>query len=92
MVINNNNKSWEKRRKKINLIKKRIVVDNEAQIDIVTAISGSGPAFFYKVINEIARAGENLRLAGSTYRQAGKASVLSSLGRLVDIPSRRQIW
>ena len=40
---------------------------------------------------EIARAGENLRLAGSTYRQAGKASVLSSLGRLVDIPSRRQI-
>ena len=30
-----------------------IVVDNEAQIDIVTAISGSGPAFFYKVINEI---------------------------------------
>lgn len=40
---------------------------------------------------EIARAGEYLRLAGSTYRQAGKASVLSSLGRLVDIPSRRQI-
>lgn len=35
---------------------------NESQIDIVTAISGSGPAFFYKVIEEIARAGEKLGL------------------------------
>ncbi len=38
-----------------------IVID-EAQIDIVTAISGSGPAFFYKIINEMARAGEKLGL------------------------------
>lgn len=34
----------------------------ENQIDIVTAISGSGPAFFYKVIEDIARAGEKLGL------------------------------
>ncbi len=35
----------------------------ESQIDIVTAISGSGPAFFYKVIEDMARAGEKLGLA-----------------------------
>ncbi len=42
-------------------IGKCIEVD-EKQIDIVTAISGSGPAFFYKVIEDIARAGEKLGL------------------------------
>ena len=34
----------------------------ENQMDIVTAISGSGPAFFYQVIEDIARAGEKLGL------------------------------
>ena len=42
-------------------IGKCIVID-ESQIDIVTAISGSGPAFFYKIINEMAHAGEKLGL------------------------------
>lgn len=40
-------------------IGKCIVID-ESQIDIVTAISGSGPAFFYLVINEMAKAGQKL--------------------------------
>ena len=34
----------------------------EPQMDIVTAISGSGPAFFYQVIEDMARAGEKLGL------------------------------
>lgn len=34
----------------------------ENQMDVVTAISGSGPAFFYKVIEDMARAGEKLGL------------------------------
>ena len=34
----------------------------EEQMDIVTAISGSGPAFFYKIIEDMARAGEKLGL------------------------------
>lgn len=42
-------------------IGKAIKID-EKQIDIVTAISGSGPAFFYKVIEDMARAGEKLGL------------------------------
>ena len=42
-------------------IGKCIVID-ESQIDILTAISGSGPAFFYQIINEMALAGEKLGL------------------------------
>ena len=60
-----------------NTIGKTIVVDNEAQMDIVTAISGSGPAFFYKVINDIARAGEKL---GLDYEKALLLSVQTALG------------
>lgn len=40
----------------------KCIIVNEDQIDIVTAISGSGPAFFYKVIEDMARAGEKLGL------------------------------
>lgn len=40
----------------------KVIEVEESQIDIVTAISGSGPAFFYKVIEDMARAGEKLGL------------------------------
>ena len=49
----------------------------ESQMDIVTAISGSGPAFFYKVINEIARAGEKL---GMDYEKALLLSIQTAIG------------
>lgn len=42
-------------------IGKCIVVD-EGQMDVLTAISGSGPAYFYKIIEDMARAGEKLGL------------------------------
>ena len=61
----------------LSTIGKCIVVDNEAQIDIVTAISGSGPAFYYKVINEIARAGEKL---GMDYEKALLLSIQTAIG------------
>ena len=57
-------------------IGKCIIVD-ESQIDIVTAISGSGPAFFYKVINDIARAGEKL---GLDYEKALLLSIQTAIG------------
>lgn len=63
--------------KLLSTIGKCIVVDNEAQIDIVTAISGSGPAFYYKVINEIARAGEKL---GLDYDKALMLSIQTAIG------------
>lgn len=40
----------------------KVIEVEESQIDIVTAISGSGPAFFYQVIEDMARAGERLGL------------------------------
>ena len=58
-------------------IGKSVVLADESQMDIVTAISGSGPAFFYKVINDIARAGEKL---GLDYEKALLLSIQTSLG------------
>lgn len=40
----------------------KVIEVSENELDIVTAISGSGPAFFYKVIEDMARAGEKLGL------------------------------
>lgn len=60
----------------------------ENQIDIVTAISGSGPAFFYKVIEDIARAGEKLgldydkSLLLATQTAAGAAKMIENRGEL----------
>ncbi len=58
-------------------IGKCIVVEDESQMDIVTAISGSGPAFFYKVMNDIARAGEKL---GLDYEKALLLSIQTAIG------------
>lgn len=55
----------------------RCIVVDEDKIDIVTAISGSGPAFFYKTINEIARAGEKL---GLEYEKALMLSIQTAIG------------
>ena len=56
---------------------KCLIIENEHQMDIVTAISGSGPAFFYKVINDIARAGEKL---GLDYEKALLLSIQTAVG------------
>lgn len=64
-------------KKLLSTIGKCIIVDNESQIDIVTAISGSGPAFYYKVINEIARAGEKL---GLDYEKSLMLSIQTAIG------------
>lgn len=61
----------------LSTIGKCIVVEDEAQMDIVTAISGSGPAFFYKVINDIARAGEEL---GLDYEKSLLLSIQTAIG------------
>ncbi|MCI1273876.1 MAG: pyrroline-5-carboxylate reductase [Clostridiaceae bacterium] len=49
----------------------------ENQMDIVTAISGSGPAFFYKVIEDMARAGEKL---GLEYEKSLTLATQTALG------------
>lgn len=55
----------------------RCIVVDEDKIDVLTAISGSGPAFFYKTINEIARAGEKL---GLDYDKALLLSIQTAIG------------
>lgn len=57
-------------------IGKCIIID-EDKIDVLTAISGSGPAFFYKTINEMARAGEKL---GLDYEKALLLSIQTAIG------------
>ena len=55
----------------------KCIVVTEDKIDVLTAISGSGPAFFYKTINEIARAGESL---GLEYEKALLLSIQTAIG------------
>ncbi len=57
----------------------------ETQIDIVTAISGSGPAFFYKVIEDMARAGEKL---GLEYEKSIMLATQTALGSAIMIENR----
>lgn len=49
----------------------------EKDIDAITGVSGSGPAFFYYIINEIARGGEKL---GLDYKTALTLSAQTALG------------
>ena len=60
----------------------------ENQIDIVTAISGSGPAFFYKVIEEMARAGEKL---GLEYEKSLTLATQTALGSAKMVFNRGEI-
>ncbi len=60
----------------------------EKQIDIVTAISGSGPAFFYKVIEDIARAGEKL---GLEYEKSLLLAVQTAAGSAKMIENRGEL-
>lgn len=58
---------------------------SEDQIDIVTAISGSGPAFFYKVIEDMARAGEKL---GLDYEKSLMLAVQTAIGSAKMVENR----
>lgn len=68
-------------------IGKAIKVD-EKQMDIVTAISGSGPAFFYKVIEDMARAGEKL---GLDYEKSLMLATQTAIGSAKMVQKRGEI-
>ena len=59
----------------------------ETQMDIVTAISGSGPAFFYQVIEDMARAGEKL---GLDYEKSLLLATQTALGSAKMIENREE--
>lgn len=55
----------------------KVVKIDESKIDIVTAISGSGPAYYYYFIEEMAKAGEKL---GLDYQTSLLLSAQTALG------------
>lgn len=60
----------------------------EAQIDVLTAISGSGPAFFYQVIEDMARAGERL---GLEYEKSLLLATQTALGSARMVENRGEL-
>lgn len=61
---------------------------SEEQMDIVTAISGSGPAFFYKVIEDMARAGEKL---GLEYEKSLELATQTAIGSAKMVLQRGEV-
>lgn len=55
----------------------QVIIEDEKNIDIITALSGSSPAFYCYFIEEMARAGEKL---GLNYQTALKLCAQSALG------------
>ncbi len=55
----------------------KCITVKENQMDIVTAISGSGPAFFYQIIEDMARAGEK---SGLEYEKSLILAAQTALG------------
>ncbi len=55
----------------------KVVEADEKDIDAITGVSGSGPAFYYYIINEIAKAGEKL---GLDYKTSLTLSAQTALG------------
>jgi len=48
---------------------KAVVVDKEELIDAVTAVSGSGPAYFFLLAEEMIKAGQKLGLSSDTAKE-----------------------
>ena len=53
------------------------VFTEEKYIDVITSLSGSGPAFYYKIINDMAKAASNM---GLDYKTALKLSAQTAVG------------
>jgi len=64
---------------------KAIYID-EKDIDIVTAISGSGPAFYYYIIEKIAEAGKKLGLDYETALTLSAQTALGSAKMMFETP------
>ena len=55
----------------------KVIKAKEEDIDAITGVSGSGPAFYYYIIDAIAKAGEKL---GIDYKTALMLSAQTALG------------
>lgn len=55
----------------------KVITVEEAQIDVVTAISGSGPAFFYQIFENFAQAGAKM---GLDYEKSLMLAIQTAIG------------
>ena len=55
----------------------KVIIEDEKNIDIITALSGSGPAFYYKLIDKMAKSASKL---GLDYKEALLLSTQTALG------------
>jgi pyrroline-5-carboxylate reductase len=62
-------------------------LDDEALMDVVTAVSGSGPAYVFLLVETLAAAGRAQGLDGATADRLARATV-SGAGALLDIDAR----
>jgi len=78
---------------------KTVIVDNEELIDAVTAVSGSGPAYFFMLMEEMITAAHNLGLPGEIAKilvlqtAKGAAMLANERDKLGESPSelRRKV-
>jgi pyrroline-5-carboxylate reductase len=61
--------------------------DREAQLDVVTAISGSGPAYVFHLVEALAAAGKKMGLSDATAELLARQTVIGSAALLDAEPS-----
>lgn len=64
-----------------------VLVDSEAAIDAVTAISGSGPAYFFAFVEALAEAGVTLGLSPENAKRLARATAVGA-GAMLDQDNR----
>ena len=62
----------------LNAIGSTIWIDDEAQMDAVTALSGSGPAYLFHMIEVMAQAGEKIGLSQEHALQLARQTIIGS--------------
>ena len=71
----------EKAREIFSSVGKEVIVDNEDLIDTVTAVSGSGPAYYFLLMEEMIKAGTELGLPEAV----AKDLVLQTFDKIIKI-------
>jgi pyrroline-5-carboxylate reductase len=68
-----------------------IVIDDEAQMDAVTAVSGSGPAYFYYFVEALIEAGERAGLSRAQAEILAKQSCLGAARMMLESGEAPQV-
>lgn len=63
-------------------------IEDEAQMDAVTAVSGSGPAYFFKMVEALSRAGQKMGLSQELSEQLARQTFIGAgaLAQATNLP------